>query len=152
MTPRAQQDDEKLLAHSSAVQAFGPVPEAPTSGGALPPALGARGGSAGCGRWGQRLTLSSQRNPHWGRSTQTLEELPSEKPLEGMAPGMLHMRSAVSRPAADMSFSWAADVFKTAVGLLSTPTLVSSLTEVCSSRLKLAGEWSISEARALCRG
>ena len=33
---------------------------------------------------GQRLTLSSQRNSHWGRSTPTLEEPPAaEKPLEG---------------------------------------------------------------------
>ena len=93
MTPRTQQDDETLLAHSSAVHAFGPTPEAPTPGGALRPATGARGGSAGCGRWGQRLTLSSQRNPHWGRSTQTLEELPFEKPVEGMLPSMLHMCS-----------------------------------------------------------
>ena len=66
-----------MLAHSSAVAAFGSAPEAlaPGSGGALRPS------SAGRGRWGQRLTLSSQRNPHWGR--QTLEELPTEKPLEG---------------------------------------------------------------------
>ena len=83
MTPGAQQDEETRLAHSSAVHAFGPALEAPTPGGALQPAIGGRGGSAGCGRWGQRLTLSSQRNPHWGRSTQTLEELPSDKPLEG---------------------------------------------------------------------
>ena len=68
-----------MLAHSSAVAAFGSAPEAlaPGSGGALRP------GSAGRSRWGQRLTLSSQRNPHWGRSSQTLEELPTEKPLEG---------------------------------------------------------------------
>lgn len=68
-----------MLAHSSAVAAFVSAPEAlpPGSGGALRP------GSAGRGRWGQRLTLSSQRNPHWGRSSQTLEELPTEKPLEG---------------------------------------------------------------------
>ena len=54
------------------------------AGGALRPASGGRGGLAGGrGRWGQRLTLSSQRNSHWGRSTQTLEEPPAEKPLEG---------------------------------------------------------------------
>ena len=83
MAPSIQQDEETLLAHSSAVHAFGPLPEAPATGGVLRPASGGRGGSAGRGRWGQRLTLSSQRNPHWGRSTQTLEELPTEKPLEG---------------------------------------------------------------------
>lgn len=83
MTPSIQQDEETLLAHSSAVHAFGPLAEAPATGGVLRPANNGRGGSAGRGRWGQRLTLSSQRNPHWGRSTQTLEELPTEKPLEG---------------------------------------------------------------------
>ena len=79
MTPSMQHDKETVLALSSAVAAFGSAAEAlaPGSGGALRP------GSAGRGCWGQRLTLSSQRNPHWGRSSQTLEELPTEKPLEG---------------------------------------------------------------------
>ena len=96
MTPRPRQDEEALLAHSSAVHALGAAPETLPPGNTPRPASGTRGGPVGCGRWGQRLTLSSQRNPHWGRSTQTLEELPSEKPLEGALPCRLRMCSAVS--------------------------------------------------------
>lgn len=108
MGPRAQPEEETLLAHSSAVHGLGPAPEAPTPGGVLRPAPGGRGASAGCGRWGQRLTLSSQRNPHWGRSTQTLEELPSEKPLEGVPLNRLDMRRPVSWPVSSHALqSWA---------------------------------------------
>lgn len=81
LTASTRHDEEMVLAHSSAVPTFGPALEAGAPGTARP-ASGARGGSAGRGRWGQRLTLSSQRNPNWGR-TQTMEDLPVEKPLEG---------------------------------------------------------------------
>ncbi|CAK0771125.1 hypothetical protein CVIRNUC_003835 [Coccomyxa viridis] len=84
LTPSTQQDEETVLFTNSVMHPCRPETDA-DAGGAPQPASGGRGGLAGGrGRWGQRLTLSSQRNSHWGRSTQTLEEPPAaEKPLEG---------------------------------------------------------------------